>query len=154
MIKIMFVCHGNICRSPMAEYIFKDLLKKRGKEAYFFVSSSATSDEEIIGGVGNPVYPPAKRELAKHSIFCEGKRAVQLKESDYYKYDLFVGMDIANLINMKRIFVDDPEGKIRLLMSYTERPGNVDDPWFTGKFDVTYKDIYEGCVGLLESFEE
>lgn len=152
MIKIMFVCHGNICRSPMAEYIFKDLLKKCGKEADFFVYSSATSDEEIIDGVGNPVYPPAKRELAKHSIYCEEKHAVQLKKSDYDEYDLFIGMDIANLINMKRIFIGDPGGKIRMLMSYTDRPGNVDDPWFTGKFDVTYKDIYEGCVGLLESF--
>lgn len=150
MIKIMFVCHGNICRSPMAEFIFKDMLAKQGLHNNFYVSSAATSSEEIFGDVGNPIYPPAKRELMKHNIFCEGKTAIKLKASDYEKYDLFIGMDTANIVNMKRIFGDDAQNKIHMLMSYTSRPGNVDDPWYTGKFDITYKDILEGCEGLPE----
>ncbi|MBQ8029467.1 MAG: low molecular weight phosphotyrosine protein phosphatase [Clostridia bacterium] len=150
MKKIMFVCHGNICRSPMAEFIFKDLLKKRRLSERFFVSSSATSTEEILNGVGNPVYPPAKKELLKHGISCDGKTAVQLKGSDYEKYDLFIGMDSMNIRNMKRILGEDGEKKIFRLMDLTDRPGDVSDPWFTRAFDVTYKDISEGCFCLLE----
>ena len=147
----MFVCHGNICRSPMAEFIFKDMLRKKGIEAELTVASSATSSEEIWGNVGNPVYPPARAELAKHGIGCDGKRAVQLKREDYEKYDLFVGMDSANIRNMHRIFGGDPDGKIRKLMDYTSRPGDVADPWYSDRFDIAYRDIYEGCEGLLDA---
>lgn len=150
MIKIMFVCHGNICRSPMAEFIFKDMIKRKHLENEFTVASCATSTEEIWGDIGNPVYPPAKAELAKHGISCEGKRAVQLKKSDYDKYDLFIGMDSMNIRNMHRILGSDPEGKIRKLMEFTDRGGNVADPWYSGRFDVAWRDIYDGCEGLLD----
>lgn len=153
MTKIMFVCHGNICRSPMAEFIFKDLISEQGIESNFLVCSSATSTEEIWGDVGNPVYPPAKAELKKHGITCDGKRAVQLKKSDYEKYDLFIAMDTMNIRNITRIFGSDPENKVRKLMDYTERKGDVADPWYSGKFDVAYKDIYDGCVALLETLK-
>lgn len=153
MIKIMFVCHGNICRSPMAEFIFKHLIVQNGTEKDFFVSSSATSTEEIWNGIGNPVYPPARDELAKHGISCEGKRAVQLQKSDYDKYDLFVGMDSANIRNMHRILGGDPENKIHKLMDYTGRGGDVADPWYSDRFDITYRDVYEGCAALLEAIE-
>lgn len=151
MTKIMFVCHGNICRSPMAEFIFKDMIKRKGLEREFSVASTATSTEEIWGDIGNPVYPPAKAELAKHGISCEGKRAVQLKKSDYDKYDLFIGMDSMNIRNMYRILGSDPEGKIRKLMEFTDRGGDVADPWYSGRFDVAWRDIYDGCEGLLNS---
>lgn len=151
MVKIMFVCHGNICRSPMAEFIFKKLVKEKGMEKDFIISSSATSSEEIYGGVGNPVYPPAVRELALHGISCKGKRAVQLQKSDYEKYDLFVGMDSYNIRNMVRILGSDPKGKISKLMDHTSRGGDVADPWYSDRFDIAYRDIYEGCVSLLGS---
>lgn len=147
--KIMFVCHGNICRSPMAEFIMRDLVKKAGKNIVVF--SSATSTEEIWNGIGNPVYPPAKAMLALHGISCEGKRAVQLQKSDYGKYDLFVGMDSANIRNMHRILGGDPDGKIKKLMDYTGRGGDVADPWYSDRFDVAYNDIFEGCTALLKS---
>ena len=149
--KIMFVCHGNICRSPMAEFIFKDLVKKQRIADRFVIASSATSTEEIWNGIGNPVYPPAKAELKKHGLSCSGKRAVQLKKSDYDKYDLFVGMDSANIRNMLRIFGSDPDGKVRKLMDYTNRGGDVADPWYSDRFDVAYQDILEGCTALLEA---
>lgn len=150
MKKIMFVCHGNICRSPMAEFIFRDMLEKKGKGNEFSVSSCATSTEEISNGIGNPVYPPAKEELRKHGLSCEGKRAVQLKKSDYDKYDLFIAMDSMNIRNIGKIFGKDPEGKVHKLMDYTDRKGNdVADPWYSGRFDVAFRDIYEGCEGLL-----
>ena len=148
--RIMFVCHGNICRSPMAEFIFKDMLKKRGLDGRFQVSSSATSDEEIWGGVGNPVYPPARRQLLAVGIDPVGKRAVQLTCSDGDRYDLFVGMDSANIRNMRNILPEAHRGKIRKLMDFTSRGGDVADPWYTGGFDVAYRDIYEGCSALLE----
>lgn len=152
MIKIMFVCHGNICRSPMAEFIMKDMLKKANIPAV--VSSSATSTEEIWNGVGNPVYPPAKAELLQHGLTCEGKRAVQLKREDYEKYDLFVGMDSANIRNMHRILGGDKDGKIRKLMDYTTRGGDVADPWYSDRFDVAYRDIFDGCEGLLKTLKK
>jgi len=151
MKRIMFVCHGNICRSPMAEFILKDMVKRKGIADEFVIVSSATSTEEIWGDIGNPVYPPAKAELLKHGITCEGKRAVQLKKSDYDKYDLFIGMDKMNIRNMYRILGDDPENKIRKLMDYTEKGGDVADPWYSGRFDVTWRDVYDGCEALLES---
>ena len=149
--KIMFVCHGNICRSPMAEFICKDLIAKRGMEDRFVIASSATSTEEIWNGIGNPVYPPAKTELAKHGLSCMGKRAVQLQKNDYDKYDLFIGMDSANIRNMLRIFGGDPDKKVHKLMDYTERGGDVADPWYSNRFDVAYRDIYEGCSALLNT---
>ena len=151
MKKIMFVCLGNICRSPMAEFIFRDMVKQKGLENEFFIASSATSTDEIIGGIGNPVYPPAKRELLSRGISCEGKRAVQLKWDDYEKYDLFVGMDSSNIRNMHIILKGDKQGKIRKLMDYTSRRGDVADPWFTERFDIAYRDIYDGCEGLLKA---
>ena len=147
MKKIMFVCHGNICRSPMAEFIFKDMVKQKGVSEDFLVASCATSTEEI----GNPVYPPARAELAKHGLACDEKRAVQLQKSDYDKYDLFVCMDSNNMRNMLRIFGSDPEGKMHKLMDYTDRGGDVADPWYSYRFDVAYKDIYDGCKALIET---
>ncbi len=150
MIKVMFVCHGNICRSPMAEFIFKKMVEEKGLKDEFYISSSATSAEEIWNGIGNPVYPPAQKELQKHGIFCDGKRAVQLKYSDYEKYDYFIGMDRANIRNMNIILKGDKDSKIYKLMSFTDVGGDVADPWYTGDFEVTYNDIYNGCRGLLE----
>ena len=147
MKRIMFVCHGNICRSPMAEIIFRDMVKKLGRESEFVIASRATSTEEL----GNPVYPPARAELAKHGLSCEGKFAIQLKSADYDDFDIFVGMDSANIRNMHRIFGIDPEAKIKKLMDFTERGGDVADPWYTRDFGVTYRDVCDGCEGLLES---
>lgn len=149
MKKLLFVCHGNICRSPMAEFIMKDMVKRKGLESEFVIASCATSTEEIWGGIGNPVYPPAKAELAKHKISCESKRAVQLKKSDYDKYDLLIGMDSMNIRNMQRMLGGDPDNKIRKLMEYTDRGGDVADPWYSGRFDIAYRDIYDGCEALL-----
>lgn len=152
--KIMFVCHGNICRSPMAEFIMRDLLEKRGLQDQFFVCSSATSREEIRNGVGNPVYPPAQKELAKHGISCSGKRACQVTAADYDEYDLFVVMDENNLRNILRIFGGDTNKKVYKLMSFTDHPGDVADPWYTGDFSTTYRDIVEGCTALLKKLTE
>ena len=151
MYKIMFVCHGNICRSPMAEFLFKDMVKRLGREDEFEIASSAVSTEEIWGGVGNPVYPPAKVEMAKHGITCEGKRAVQLTRADYEKYDLLIGMDNANIRNMHRILGGDPQRKIHKLMDYTSQGGDVADPWYTRDFATTYRDVKAGCEGLLNA---
>ncbi len=150
MVKILFICHGNICRSPMAEFVFKDMLVKRGISDRFFVASAATSTEEIWNGVGNPVYPPAKAELARHGISCEGKRAVLFKKSDYEKYDYLIGMDDANIRNMMRTVGGDPEHKIHKLLEYAGSGRAIADPWYTGDFDVTYADVVEGCTALLE----
>jgi protein-tyrosine phosphatase len=134
----------------MAEFIFKKMVAERGIAARFLIRSAATSAEEIVNGVGKPVYPQARAELEKHGISPDGKQAVQLKLSDYEIYDLFIGMDSANIRNMHRILGGDPEGKIRKMMDYTSRPGDVADPWYVGNFDVTYRDIYEACEGLLK----
>ena len=150
MTRIMFVCHGNICRSPSAEFIMKKLASEKGVSSQFEICSSATSTEEIWNGVGNPVYPPMKRELESHGIDCSGKRAVQLKKEDYEKYDYFIGMDSANIRNMHRILGGDPENKISKLMDYTKKGGDVADPWYSERFDIAYNDILEGCTALLE----
>ena len=150
MIKIMFVCHGNICRSPMAEFILKDLVKKIGLENEFLIKSCATSTEEIYGNKGNPVYPPARAELAKHGITCDGKRAVQLTKNDYSDYDMLIAMDSNNIRNMSRIIGVDTEDKVYKLMEFTGSSKDVADPWYTGDFQTTYNDIYEGCSALLE----
>ena len=147
MTRILFVCHGNICRSPMAEFVMKDLVKKAGLENRFHIESAATSTEEL----GNPVYPPARRKLAEHGISCAGKTARRLTGSDYDKFDLLIGMDRANLRNMQRICGGDPGGKLRLLMDYTDRPGDVVDPWYTDDFESTWRDVLAGCRALLQA---
>ena len=145
MTSILFICHGNICRSPMAEFVMKDLVKKAGLESQFYIESAATSTEEI----GNPVYPPARRKLAEHGIGCAGKTARQLTRADCDRFDLLIGMDRANLRNMRRICGGDHDGKLHLLMDYTDRPGDVADPWYTGDFEITWQDVLAGCRGLL-----
>ena len=147
MVKILFVCHGNICRSPMAEFVMKDLVRKAGADTEFFIASAATSTEEI----GNPVYPPARRKLAEHGIGCAGKTARQLRREDYDRFDLLIGMDGANLRNMRRICGGDPEGKLSLLLDWAGRSGDVADPWYTGDFEATWQDVLAGCQGLLDA---
>ncbi|UKK50142.1 low molecular weight phosphotyrosine protein phosphatase [Prevotella sp. E13-17] len=145
--KILFVCHGNICRSPMAEFVMKKIVADAGLEESFYIESAATSTEEI----GNEVYPPAKRKLAEHGISCKGKTARQMTRQDYLRFDLLVGMDDWNIRNMKRICGDDPDEKIHRLMDFTVRPGEVADPWYTGNFEATWNDVLEGCTDLLRS---
>ncbi len=145
MIRILFVCHGNICRSPMAEYVMKKLVKDAGQERRFEIASAATSREEI----GNPVYPPAQRELAKHGISCRGHAARQMTPADYDYYDYLVAMEPYNLRNMRRI-TDDPDGKMRLLLSFIGSDEGIDDPWYTGRFAEVYGQIEAGCRGMLE----
>ena len=155
MIKIMFVCHGNICRSPMAEIVCRELLAQRGLSSHVTLSSSATSTEEIWNGIGNPIYPPAREELLRHGhAIDDAKRAVQLQKSDYEAYDLFIGMDQNNIRNMRRIFGGDPKNKITLLTDYTGRGGEVADPWYSRRFDITYLDILDGCHGLMSYLEK
>ena len=146
MTKILFVCHGNICRSPMAEFIMKDLVQKAGLEDEFYISSAATSTEEL----GNGVYPPVRRLLSAQGIDCSGKTARQLTRADYDRFDLLVGMDRANLRNMRRICGDDSEGKLCLLLSFANRPDEVADPWYTRDFDAAQSDISEGCRAPLK----
>ena len=150
MIKILFVCHGNICRSPMAEFVFRRKAEERGVATFFSVASAATSTEEIWNGVGNPVYPPAARELKKHGISCEGKRAVQVTKADYQTYDYLLCMDGNNIRNLLRLLGGDPDGKVHRFMEPTLRGGDVADPWYTDRFDVTYRDVDEGCDGWLD----
>ncbi|MCR5229645.1 MAG: low molecular weight phosphotyrosine protein phosphatase [Solobacterium sp.] len=150
MIKILFVCHGNICRSPMAEFVMKDIAEKNGLTGYFEIASAAVSTEEI----GNPVYPPARKKLAEHGIGCAGKRARQMNMKDYRYYDYIIGMDTSNMYLMRRICGNDPDHKLSLLMDYTDRPGSVADPWYTGDFDETWDDVKEGCEGLLAYLAE
>ncbi len=146
MIKVMFVCYGNICRSPMAEFVFRDLVKKNGLDDKFVIKSSATSTEEI----GHAVYPPARRELAKHNISCEGKVAVQLLASDYNDYDYFIGMDSYNIRAMERLFNGDKDNKVYKLLSFAGLDSDIADPWYTDRFDVTYNDVILGCTKFLE----
>ncbi len=140
------VCLGNICRSPMAEYIFRDMAEKRGLGHLFYVASAATSSEEL----GNPVYPPAKRKLYSLGIHCSGKRARQMTKADYREYDLLLGMEQWNLNSMRRICGGDPEGKIHLLLEHSLHPRGIDDPWYTGDFDTACRDIQEGCESWLD----
>ena len=148
MTKILFVCHGNICRSPMAEFIMKDLAEKAGVEGRFEIASAATSCEEL----GNPVYPPARRKLQEHGISCAGKTARRLEGADYGRYDLLIGMDRRNLTNMNRLFGGDPAGKCGLLLSWAGEDREVADPWYTGDFETAYRDILMGCEALLRTF--
>lgn len=144
MKKILFVCHGNICRSPMAEYVMKYLVEQAQLTDQYMIASAATSTEEI----GNPVYPPARRKLAEHGISCNGHAARQMTRADYQRYDLLIGMDSANLRNMTRIAGGDPKGKIRPLL-YDK---DVADPWYTGNFEATWQDVLRGCQALLEEY--
>lgn len=146
MTKILFICHGNICRSPMAEFVMKDLVEKCGKADDFLIESRATSTEEI----GNPVHQGTCRKLAEHGISCSGKRAVQLRRSDYEKYDLLICMDDWNVCNTLRIIGSDPQNKVRKLLSFAGESGDIADPWYTGNFDETYDDVLRGCTALLE----
>lgn len=138
----------------MAEYIFKKMLEDQDLTSEFYVASAATSSEEIYNGVGNPVYPPAKRELAKHGIICSEKRAVQITRDDYERYDLLIGMDEANIRNMKRVFGGDAQGKIHMLLEYAGIDRGIADPWYSGNFVVTYNDIVTGCEALLRYIKE
>ena len=147
MIKILFVCHGNICRSPMAEFVMKRLVRERGIERDFIIESAATSREEL----GNPVYPPARRMLARHGISCSGKTAVQMTKRDYDKYDYIVAMDSMNVRNIMRIIGSDTKSKVSMLLDFTDHPRSVADPWYTGDFDSTYSDVTEGCQALLNT---
>ena len=144
-IKISFICHGNICRSPMAEFIFKKLVLDNGVSDKFYIDSKAVSYEET----GNPVYPPARAELKKHGISCDGKVAVTLTKNDYNNYDYFVYMDNWNYRRIISIFGNDNENKVYKLLSFTGSNRDVDDPWYSGDFSTAYNDIYEGCVALL-----
>ena len=148
MIKILFVCHGNICRSPMAEYVMKDLISRKGVEDRFEVASAATSREEL----GNPVYPPARRKLMQHGITCDGHHARQITRADYDHYDHIIAMDRQNLWNLQRLLGPDTQHKLHLLLDYAKRPGQeVADPWYTGDFEATWQDVTAGCEGLLQS---
>lgn len=149
MIKILFVCHGNICRSPMAELMLKKAVKERGIADKFEIASCATSTEEL----GNPVYPPAKAELLKHGITCEGKYAVQMKKDDYNRYDLIIAMDDKNIRNMYRIIGEDKDKKVHKLLEYAGIDRDVTDPWYYGNFDETYSDIKKGLEGLLKTLD-
>ena len=146
MIRILFVCHGNICRSPMAEFVMKKLVENKGLTSEFQVASAATSTDEL----GNPVYPPARKKLAEHGIGCAGKVARQLTKMDYAEYDLLIGMDSANIRNMERICHGDPEHKIHRLMEYAGSTRDVADPWYTGNFEATWQDVVAGCSGIIK----
>ncbi len=148
--RILFVCHGNICRSPMAEFIMKQLVIEQGRADEFDIASAATSTEEI----GNPVYPPARQMLAEHGIRCAGKRARQLTAHDYHQYDLLIGMDEYNIRNMRRMCGGDPDGKIHLLLSFTGHPRSVADPWYTRDFTATWRDCVAGCTALLTALTQ
>ena len=150
MTKILFICHGNICRSVSAEYIFNMIVREKGLDALYEADSAATSTEEI----GNPVYPPMERALRQHNVPIGNHRARQVKRSDYEKYDLIIGMDEENMYYLKRILGEDPEGKIHYLMEYTDTPSAViEDPWYTRNFEKAYQDINKGCLGLIETLE-
>ncbi len=145
-INILFICHGNICRSPMAEFVMKKLVSDAGLSDRIYIESAATSTEEL----GNSVYPPARKKLASVGINCDGKTARQMRKDDYQKFDYLIGMDSANIRNMHRIAGGDPNGKIYKLMTFAGSDKDVADPWYTRNFDVTYEDVLEGCTALLE----
>ena len=147
MIRVLFVCHGNICRSPMAEFVMKDLVKKKGEAQNFMIASAATSMEEI----GNPVYPEANRTLVAHGLPASNHHAWQLTRADYDRYDFFIGMDQENIYRMRQIFGGDSQRKVGLLLAYTEHPREVEDPWYTGRFDRVFDLITQGCQALLEA---
>ena len=146
MHRILFVCYGNICRSPMAEFVMKDLVEKRGLKEQFHIESRATSTEEL----GNSVYPPIRAELARHGIGCQGKVAMQLTVEDYEAFDLLIAMDRQNVRDIGRITGGDPQGKVHRMMEHTARGGEVADPWYTRRFADTYRDVLQGCEAWLD----
>ncbi len=146
IIKILFVCHGNICRSPMAEFVMKEMVKNSGLQERIYIESAATSTEEL----GNPVYPPARRIMAQHGIDCKNKTARQITRTDYDEFDYIVAMDEYNIRNMRRFFGNDPENKVSLLLSWANENREVADPWYTGDFEATWDDVNLGCKALLE----
>ena len=150
MINILFVCLGNICRSPMAEYVMRDMVQKEGLAARFTIDSAATSTYEV----GNPIYPPAYRKLRQHGIDASPHRSRQICREDYSKYDYIIGMDASNMRNMQRAFGGDPEGKLTLLLQHCGRNDDVADPWYTGDFDATWRDVNEGCRAILDALKE
>ncbi len=150
MVKILFVCHGNICRSTMAQYVMEDLVRKAGLEDQFYIDSAATSTDEI----GNPVHHGTRRKLREMGVPCGEHRARQLTQRDYETFDWLIGMDEANLRDMRRMLGDDPQGKLHLLLDFTGRPGSITDPWYTGDFDATWRDVLEGCQGLLKKLRQ
>ena len=155
MIKILFICYGNICRSPMAEFIMKDMIKKQGLENEFHIQSAATSTEEIWGGRGNPIYSPARAELTKRGIsFDSNKRAVQATKADYDKYDYLICMESMNVRDLMRIIGFDKEHKVKKLLDFAGSGGNIADPWYSGDFTATYEDITKGCLAIIEQFKE
>lgn len=149
MTRILFVCHGNICRSPMAEFLMKELIRQAGLSAEVQIDSAATSREEL----GNSVYPPARRKLQEHGISCAGHAARQLTAADHDAYDCIIGMDRANLRDMRRLFGGDAAGKLHLLLEYAGRADDVADPWYTGDFEATWQDVLAGCQGLLAQLQ-
>ena len=161
MIKILFVCHGNICRSTMAEFVMKDIVSKAGVADEFHIESAATHTDEIWNGMGSPVYPPARAKLREHGIGTDDnelgvaeKRARLTNKRDYESFDYIIGMDSANIRDMNRIYGGDPDGKIYKMLDFTDRDGDVADPWYTGNFDATWRDVSEGCRGLFSYIKE
>jgi len=149
MFKILFVCHGNICRSTMAESVMTHLVRQAHLEHLFEINSAATSREEI----GNSPHYGTVNELRYRGVPVVPHRAVQMTKADYAYYDYLIGMDNANIRNLNRMLKGDPDGKISMMLDYTNRPGEVDDPWYTGDFEATYRDVLEGCQGLLEKLQ-
>ena len=150
MFKILFICLGNICRSPMAEFVMKELVKEAGLSDKFEIASAATSTYEL----GNPVYPPARQKLSEHGISCKGKTARQLTKSDYEYYDYLIAMEQSNIRDIMRIIGSDPKQKISLLLDFTDHPRDIADPWYTRDFEATWQDVFEGCKSLLEKLRE
>lgn len=146
MFKVLFICHGNICRSPMAEFVFRDMVQKLGMGDMFSIASAATSREEI----GNPVHYGTTSKLKQYGISTAGKHAVQMTKKDYEKYDYIIGMEYRNIRNIERIIGSDPEHKVHKLLDFSDNPRDIADPWYTGNFDRTYEDVVEGCEGLLQ----
>ena len=150
MIKILFICLGNICRSPMAEFVMKELVKEAGLSDKFEIASAATSTYEL----GNPVYPPARQKLSEHGISCKGKTARQLTKSDYEYYDYLIAMEQSNIRDIMRIIGSDTKQKVSLLLDFTDHPRDIADPWYTRDFEATWQDVFEGCESLLEKLRE
>ncbi|MCR4670165.1 MAG: low molecular weight phosphotyrosine protein phosphatase [Saccharofermentans sp.] len=156
MIRVLMVCHGNICRSPVAEFILKDLADSEGLSDLIYCESRATHTDEIWNGYGSPVYPPMKKILSRHGISCEGKQATLISRTEYNRFDLIIGMDEENMSVLRRMFDGDPEGKVHLLTEYADKNKglHIEDPWYTGNFEKVYGQIEEGCIGLMDYLKE
>ena len=149
-IRVLFICHGNICRSPMAEFILRDIVQRRGLSERFYIESAATSTEEI----GNPIYMPARRELARHGLSCDGKTARQVRQRDYQNFDYLLCAEQYNIRNLRWIIPRDPEHKLLRMLEYSDNPRDISDPWYTGNFTLAYSDIVEACESFLRHLEE